>query len=160
MKHIILLLSVLVLVSCASSSNMPIGLPEAVSEINIYSIVSRWEIDKFEKARNINRDELEEYDGDYVLSKGSLLRTSEIIQIINNGLGEPSWIAACFEPRHIIEYESVYGKVIAQLCFECSKTYVSIDDWGKMFYHTESFRVKVEEIYKSIGVELPVEHKL
>ena len=95
---------------------------------------------------------------DYVLGKSKLKLSNKIITLLNSGFGEPNGVTACFEPRHSIQYNSIYGKVKADICFECRKTNVYINGWNRVFLHTSSVLEEINKIFEDAGVRLPVKH--
>lgn len=158
MKFIVFLMATLASITYADDSKMPQGLPEPIDEeILIYSVAHDWEIGPDQSYKDIEKDDLEEVDAGYILGKGKVDSSSNIVKLINSSFGEPQAMALCFDPRHIIKYQSKFGTVEANICFACGKTFVTIDGWGRYFYHTKSVKDQINKLFNSSGVRLPVD---
>ncbi|WP_196139679.1 hypothetical protein [Aliikangiella sp. G2MR2-5] len=157
MRLFILIIALLSTQLFAQDMELPSQLPDAITEeISIYSIAREWEVHPKGPYLELKKSELEKYERGFILSKGKVGPSSNIIKILNTGFGEPDGIAACFESRHSIEYKSIYGLVKVDICFECRKTYVNINGWTRFFYHTNTVLNEVNEVFASAGVRLPV----
>ncbi len=155
MKILFILLS-LILSSCASNFKMPQGLPEPISEeIEIYSIAAHIDF-----ARNlyqdIKKEDLEEIGDSYLLDTGKVKASSNIVNLVNSGFGNPDSFTLCFIPRHRLVYQSKLGKVEVDICFRCGKTRVTIDDWSRLFDHEKSVEDELNKIFSAAGLRLPV----
>ena len=155
MKFLLILLS-LILSSCTSNLKMPQGLPEPISEeIHIYTIAT--EIDF---ARNyykdINKEDLEQISGGYLLSEGKISSSSGVVELVNSSFGHPELFTMCFMPRHRLVYQSKLGKVEVDICFACGKTEVTIDEWSRFFDHSKSIEDQINNIFSKAGLRLPV----
>lgn len=140
-------------------SKLPNYLPEPIGdEIEIYSIARAWEIDPKRDYKDLKKSDLEKYDHGFILGQGKVKPSTNIIPILNAGFGEPEGIAACFEPRHSIQYSSKLGRVKVDICFKCRKTYAQINGWTRAFHHTESVLTRINEIYRLAGVRIPVKN--
>jgi hypothetical protein len=159
LRILVILFSVLSTLACANDSKMPRELPAPINEeILIYSVAQDWEIGSDRSYTNVKKENLEKISAGYVLSKGKVNASSNIINLINSSFGETNAIAMCFDPRHTVKYESKYGTVEVNICFECGKSYVTIDGWGRYFYHTKGVKDQINKLYIAAGLSLPVDH--
>ena len=139
------------------AKKFPSGIPAAIDgDITFATIIDSRSL----KSTHIdlNKDDLIEVDGYLVVDQKTILhsiKTSDVIEQLQENTSEDGPIAMCFNPRHYISYHSIYGKVNLFICYECSRLIISIEGWRKSLSLNKESVVNLNLFYDSINLALP-----
>ena len=164
-SRVALIAFVMLINGCASEvplfPRLPDELPKATGPIQIYSLGSEREIKTTPAYADLHVENLESFEDGYykIIDKAELSDPgdgSALIRLLNRKFRDVRAFLGCFEPRHLLQYPSIYGEVTALICFQCRKAHVDIDGWSKMLYFRSIPKLKVERFYDKYNVRKPV----
>ncbi|MGH1472716.1 MAG: hypothetical protein ACRBCS_16170 [Cellvibrionaceae bacterium] len=125
------------------------------------SIAGEHEIEGENEYSDLTINGLPKYNDYYYIIDSKRIADKKYIQtyinLLKSGFGKPEAYAMCFNPRHVLKYESLYGEVTALICFECRSVSIKIGEWNRTEYFVKPVGSEINELYKELGLRIPLQ---